>query len=115
MAAHAISVETVRTSSGARRKIGRCSCGWATPIAKTAHAVDKTARAQHPQAFCRTPDKLRFATSEAAVGALVRFWQTARLGKKELRRAYECECGWWHTTSRPGHDILTYAGASNLA
>lgn len=98
---HAIFIETMRTPTGKRLKIARCTCGWTSPPARHTHTVQKHAAAQHPQSFCPTPDKNRYATRKDAELALLEFWQTMRTGKKELRRAYECECGAWHTTAKP--------------
>jgi hypothetical protein len=105
MTEHAITVETTRGAKNKRRKTATCSCGW-TVTTKTTAGLNKVIAAQHPQVFCPTPDKRRHASREAAAAALLEFWQTAGTGKKELRRAYECECGCWHTTSRPGQDVV---------
>lgn len=48
--------------------------------------------------YCRTPDKSRFATLEAAA--------TRALGTPAIAglvlRPYACDCGWVHLTSNPG-------------
>ena len=97
---HTLTMKTAQTKKG-RRKFTECTCGWVSPNSRSAHAAQDAARAQHPQAFCPTPQKRHYPDQRSAELALLDFWQNAPLGKKELRRAYECECGKWHTTSKP--------------
>ncbi len=99
MSEHVISLQTAKTSKG-RRKFSECACGWVSPYARSTHAAEKIAAKQHPQAFCPTPDKRRYATQRDAELALLDFWQGAPLWKKEIRSVYECRCGRWHTTSK---------------
>lgn len=100
LSVHVISLHTAKTSKG-RRKFGQCACGWISPCVKSAHAAQDIVVKHHPQAFCPTPAKRRYATRRDAELALLDFWRGAPAWKKEIRRAYECDCGRWHTTSKP--------------
>lgn len=61
---------------------------------------------------CRTPEKSRYATREAAESAARR----ARLGVgKHLSPYDECGCGWWHLTSGPVRPVEPPSGIEEIA
>jgi hypothetical protein len=107
---HALTLQTVKTKKG-RRKVYECTCGWSSPNARNVEAARDYVKAHHSEAFCPTPEKRSFTTQRQAELTLLHFWQTAPEWKKQLRRAYECPCGRWHTTSQPGAELQEQAHA----
>lgn len=105
MSGHTLTPHATATAAGKRRWLVTCSCGWYTgQLAKTADAAIKIGHDQHldrQRPPCPTPHKRGFRTSDTATRELATFWRTSGKGKTMPCRVYECQCGRWHTTSKP--------------
>lgn len=50
---------------------------------------------------CPTPYKKSHPSKQHAENAMHKFWRKPKKGTKMPCRVYRCQCGAWHTTSRP--------------
>lgn len=88
-----------------------CLCGWSGNEAYKIGAVITQGINHHLgkiPPYCPHPKKAAFKTEVEANEALVKVWRKA---PEELvpRRAYECECGRWHLTSKDRRDDIVDA------
>lgn len=97
---HLLAIDVVKVG-GRIRKVGNCSCGWKSKPRENSELVRKDAAKNHREAVCPNPTKVPYPDRRSAELSMLRFWRTGRNLIKQPVRAYECHCGFWHTTSVP--------------
>lgn len=108
---HELDITRVVTPKGKRLWKAACPCGWSGNEAYKIGATISQGFKHHLDklpAWCPHPRKAAYRTEAEANTAMLRVWQKAPEQKVPLR-AYECECGRWHLTSKVHHDDVSEA------
>lgn len=108
---HELGLSRFVTPTGKKLWKATCPCGWSGNEAYKIGAAIGQGIKHHLDRippYCPHPKKAAFKTEVEANKALVKVWRKA---PEELvpRRAYECECGRWHLTSKDRRDDILEA------